>query len=323
MTENTAPPRPRLLHMDFLRGLAILYIVGVRHLDDYAGGAYHNKIDDVITYVFLGLFVFISGYFLSITSPIENRKDLHQFFVKRFLRVYPLYILALFLFVICSLMSFKSLLLHMFCLNIVLGNSVMTLWFVTMICVLYISYPIIIYQYSLLKTLIIYLVVFSVVELLHKLFGLFDIRLLIFFPLFLFGIVFLKHNLNKYFHKKHTIVFSMLLFFMALFLYYETNHFRRLFFILFMMSPIPFLLFIGEKLSTTINETVIYKIAYASFSMYLFHRVIFTLITNIYSPENDIYMLVYLTLLGLPIIFGISYFLQKYYDRLTIQWRQV
>ena len=147
MADIISPSRSRVFYMDFLRGLAILYIVGVHHLDDYAGSFYHNKLDDILTYSFLGMFVFISGYLLSINNPIRNRNDLRDFIVKRFLRIYPLYVIALLLFMFCSIMSFKSVILHMFLLNVVLDRSVITLWFVSMFCFLYFLYPILAYKY--------------------------------------------------------------------------------------------------------------------------------------------------------------------------------
>jgi peptidoglycan/LPS O-acetylase OafA/YrhL len=82
------------------------------------------------------------------------------------------------------------------------------------------------------------------------------------------------------------------------------------------MSTIPSLLFIGKFLSNIIGKSVYGKIAYASFCMYLFHRVIFYLMMNSYSPGSNFHTVIYLTLAGVPIIFAISFYAQKYYDRL-------
>jgi peptidoglycan/LPS O-acetylase OafA/YrhL len=98
MIRAITPDRPRILHLDFLRGFAILYIVGVHHLDDYAGNVYHSQWDVAATKAFLGMFVFISGYLLSMNNPINGKGDLLNFAFKRFLRIYPLYALSLILF---------------------------------------------------------------------------------------------------------------------------------------------------------------------------------------------------------------------------------
>jgi peptidoglycan/LPS O-acetylase OafA/YrhL len=323
MTEKISPAHPRLLHMDFLRGIAILYIVAVRHLDDYAGNFYHNKIDDVITESLLGLFMFISGYLLSMNSPINNRGDLFRFISNRFLRIYPLYVLAVFLFMLCSLMSFKSLLLHMSLLNILLNNDVITLWFVSIICIFYISYPIIAYRYSALKTVIIFILFCIFIVLINRIFGLFDKRLLKYYPIFILGIVSLKHDLiERFFYNRIIVIWSILVFSISSYLYFRPLILNQMFSILIMASAIPSLLLIGKSFSTIMNKSVYIKIAYASFCMYLFHRVIFTLMTQIYCPNNNFYIVIYLTILGVPIIFATSFYLQKYYDQLTFTWRK-
>ena len=318
MTEKISFLYPRLLYMDFLRAIAMLYIVAVHHLDDYAGNIYHNKLDDITIYAFLGLLMFISGYLLSLNFPINNKIDLWNFIRKRFLRIYPLYVLALFLFMLCSLASFKSVLLNISLLNVLLDKSVLTLWFVSILCVFYIIYPIIIYKYSVLKTVIISISLYSVFILLKEIFGLLDERLLLYFPLFLLGIVSSKHNLiERHIHNQFFVVCSVLIFIISIFLYFEAPKFNNIFLILLMMSAVPFLVLVGKLVSSVVNKKFYTNIAYASFCMYLFHRVIFHLITNIYSPSNNIYIVIYLTLFAVPVIYVTSFYLQKYYDRIT------
>ena len=169
--------------------------------------------------------------------------------------------------------------------------------------------------------MIIFIVFSAIVVFLRKTFGLFDIRLLIYLPLFILGVVSFKHNLiEKYLHKRNIVICSILLFVVTSFLYFKVTELRKIFLILFMMNAIPGLLLIGDFFSTLINKSLYMKIAYASFCMYLFHRVIFYLMTNMYSPENNIFMLVYLTLIGVPVIFVTSLYFQNYYDQLTKNW---
>ncbi|CCK81820.1 acyltransferase family protein [Desulfobacula toluolica] len=305
----------RMNYIDFLRCLAIFYIVGIHHIDDYAGDIYHNNVDDVITYIFLGLFVFISGYLLSLRTCINNTKDILDFIFKRFLRIYPLYVLGLLLFFFSKLISFKSFLLHLPFLNILLDKSVFTLWFVTMICIFYLFYPLFVYKYSLLKSSAVLLVLSVIICILRKIFGLFDIRLLVYLPVFFMGIIFAKHNVKeKYFNNKKIIMGSVMLFAMALFLYFSLNRFNKIFLMAFIMSSIPSVLLIGEYCSKIIHKYVYSAISYASFCMYLFHRLVFSLLTHIYNPSNHIYMVIYLSVIGLPIIIATSFYIQKYYD---------
>jgi peptidoglycan/LPS O-acetylase OafA/YrhL len=326
MPETSSIVRPRILKLDFLRGFAILYIVGVHHLDDYAGNIYHSQLELITTKAFLGMFVFISGYLLSMNNPINNRDDVLNFTFKRFLRIYPLYALALLLFMFCSLMSFESMLLHMAFLNVLVNKSGMTLWFVTIICIFYLFYPILVYRYSLLKTTAVFLVFCLIVVPLNRMFGLFDIRLPIYFPLFLLGVESHKHDLiEKYLHISQ--VLSLLLICMpACFLFpslfYKINENNAFILILFMISTLPILLFLGEIFCNLLKESVYQKLAYASFCMYLFHRVIFRVMLNYYSPDTNFAKVVYLTGIGMPLIFMTSFYFQRYYDRVTARWKR-
>jgi hypothetical protein len=56
-------------------------------------------------------------------------------------------------------------------------------------------------------------------------------------------------------------------------------------------------------------------ISYSTWCMYLFHRPIYKLLIHIYFPEILIWQVLYLLIIGLPIIITISYFIQSTYDR--------
>jgi peptidoglycan/LPS O-acetylase OafA/YrhL len=57
------------------------------------------------------------------------------------------------------------------------------------------------------------------------------------------------------------------------------------------------------------------KIAYASYGMYLFHRPVWWIMEDIYSPANVKFKAVYLALFGIPLIIFGSYYSQKFYDK--------
>lgn len=304
----------RLHYFDLLRGAAILYIVAVRHLDDYAGSIYHNKIDDLATYSFLGLFVFISGYLLAINNKIDNRKDLFVFFIKRFLRIFPLYILTLFLFMLSDILTFKSMVMHITFLNIVLNKSAITVWFVSIICIFYLIYPLIIYKYSILKILFLSIIFYSIILSLNVHSKIFDLRLLLYFPLFIFGIITFKNKINdRFFNNKIFLSFSFLMFLLFSRFFSEQGFLIK---ILFMIFAIPCLLFLGNLASKVIPTSVYSKIAYASFCGYLLHRVIYHWMLYVYKPSNNVQTIIYLTLIGIPLLFAVSFCLQKLYDRL-------
>jgi len=312
---------PRLPYIDLLRVIAILYIVAIHHLDDYAGDIYYIRYN-LITYIVLGLFMFISGYLLARNTPINGWYDVKAFLQRRFLRIYPLYVLALFLFMACSLISPRDVLLHIPLLNILLDNSVLTLWFVSVLCVFYLLYPLIAYRYNLTTTVIIGFWIWIIVILLHAKFGLFDERLARYLPLFLMGIVFAKHRLEETVHWSAIAGVAIMLVGATL-AYIWIPVFNDICLILLMMAAIPLLLAIGKRLSVVVPKRLCLSVSYTSFCMYLLHRVVFDIAVRIYDPSNDILMVTYLTLTAVPVVYFISFCLQRGYDQAIRQAQHV
>lgn len=62
--------------------------------------------------------------------------------------------------------------------------------------------------------------------------------------------------------------------------------------------------------------SIIVNISYSSFCMYLFHRIIFNIMLDVYRPETDILILIYLYIIAVPIVIFASYFIQTRYDSL-------
>ena len=103
---------------------------------------------------------FISGFLLSQTdSVISSLKDIKKFYLKKFIRIYPLYWVALAsLIIIFGLLqinpghvnpynfSLDNVLLHFFGLQGIFPyTSIQSMWFVGVIVLFYLLYPIIVY----------------------------------------------------------------------------------------------------------------------------------------------------------------------------------
>lgn len=307
----------RINSFDFLRALAISYIVIIRHMDDYASNGFGGIVNTILTYIFLGIFVYLSGYLLtSRYSVLNNRTDIIRFFRKRFIRIYPLYFLTLFLFLFFHLMKPETFLASLIFLNLFLGKSGLTIWFVSMICLYYCMFPLFVYRYSNIKAIAIATLVFLCLSIMINLYDTVDKRLLLFLPLFLFGIISYRNNLLDKMLKKTFMIGSLLVCFFSSLLYvnFQGIVLTILFQILFMVSAIPLFLFLGNKASTLVKKDIYMKISYASFCIYLFHRVIFFILIRIYTPPHNIYIILYLALIGLPLIYLVSVTVQSYYD---------
>lgn len=52
--------------------------------------------------------------------------------------------------------------------------------------------------------------------------------------------------------------------------------------------------------------------------MYLFHRIIYSMVLFLFHPKHDGWTLILLAIVGLPVIYYFAYFIQRNYDKLTI-----
>ena len=139
----------RIPSFDLLRAGAVLYIAGYYHATTYTVGWPGIPFDKPIVDCCLAILVFMSGFLLAAKYPqIERFRDAYTFLTKRFLRIYPLYLLALILFAACSYVTIGQLLSNAIFLNLVLGDSAITLWFIAIICAFYLFFPILMYRYS-------------------------------------------------------------------------------------------------------------------------------------------------------------------------------
>ena len=146
--------------VDILKATAILLIVfghidnNVSNYDVVRSLGYNNGI------IGLSIFFFTSGFLLSQTdSVISSMQNIKKFYVKKFIRIFRLYWLALAsLIIIFGLLqinpghvdpynfSLDNLLLHFFGLQGIFPyNSIQSMWFVGVIVLFYLLYPIIVY----------------------------------------------------------------------------------------------------------------------------------------------------------------------------------
>jgi len=91
------------------------------------------------------------------------------------------------------------------------GDSVFTLWFVTMICLFYLLFPVLIYNYSVKRVIVVSAVLFVLLLLGHNFFEIFDKRLFVYLPLFTFGLLVAKQDAIHALLKKKVLLASLIL----------------------------------------------------------------------------------------------------------------
>lgn len=309
--------RNRYEAFDILRVLAICYIIMIRHIDDYASEMFLCQLVKDLTYVSLGVLVYISGYLLAINNmSFSSTTDVKDFFIKRVLRIYPLYALALFIFYLLSIINFHQLYSGLLLINLFNAEHILTLWYVSMIMIFYISFMVLNYEYNSLKFLFISAFVFFILIFEKITIKVIDNSLLLYFPSFICGILVAKYyNCLKLNNIKS--IFILLIFFMVLYLKDLAPSKLSIMFIyiLILSFSVPAMFLLSKlKINITVSKIVI-NVSYASFCMYLAHRIIFKIALLIYKPETDINTLAYLYLIAMPIIYIVCFHVQKFYDK--------
>ncbi len=289
------------------------------------------------SYLGLGLFVFISGYLLNMGNPsFERWRDIKQFMLKRYIRIFPLYIIALVLFIalsgdIRSSLNICAFLLNLLGLQIIFASKycspLLTLWFVGLILSYYYLFIILVKfgaAISRLITLVFAIFLFS--GLLIQRMGWMDERFLFYLAPFVAGILGAKYKLIEKMKFSHAIIISLLLiifvgFHIAFVSPREILRFLSFIgvtnFVLHNLIVLCFVFIVFALAKVIIRagrHGFLQKIAYASYGMYLFHRPVWWFMEDIYSPGNVKIKAVYLALFGIPLTILVSYYLQRFYD---------
>ena len=374
----------KFAEFDVMRIIAILIVVILIHIPlSYAYCFYLDltqfgvfMVNNVGIYVAMGSFVFVSGFGLYLNPNNRNLNSSSRIFTflkKRFIRIFPLYWIAiiLFLFFVGYLdINPFYLLFHLLVLQIIVaplfGPPMLTLWFIGIIVIYYLIY-IVLNQFDSLKWIIpasIAILFFFVF--LNWIFGLVENRFFLYYLLFIFGIITaLVYTSPKYYQVKERLskirppvlllipLFAAILGYIAFtflseFCYsyfisqYGTYNLHFIwelnlnFFqlaqaiLLINLIIISFIIFaislsnlifrgFGLVFSTDKILLAVSMTAYATYAVYLFHRIFLAIFTSIMTFGLGVNMLarenLYIVLLFVPFIFLFSYLIQMAYDR--------
>jgi peptidoglycan/LPS O-acetylase OafA/YrhL len=301
--------------IDWLRALSVLYIVGYWHLFNYTPGftAYFNIYTECLKDVVLGTFTLTSGYLLA-TRPIST---ITEFYYRRMIRIYPLYIMTLALFLWHGLINSKVMFTGTLLISMFAPPSPPTLWFITMMVIFYLIAPLLI-KYA--NQLIVYIILCGIIMISMANFSIFiqhiDLRILKYFPAFAIGIIMAKNQfISQLIDKYHWLIAT--LFIIAFWIFPLGKESSLLGIITLIPSTVigSVIAFIYAKhYLNNFNNHIITLISYASFCMYLLHRIVFLHLVKLYFPDTLLLQTIYLFVFGVSITFIVSYFVQKTYD---------
>jgi peptidoglycan/LPS O-acetylase OafA/YrhL len=310
----------RNVGIDLLRGMSIIYIVGFWHMLNYTQAIpyYKNMISSRITVIVLATFVFISGYFIGKSDLEINKPKLLSFYMKRFFRIYPLYLLSIIFFMYFGLSDFKTSIKALLLISMFVKPAPPTLWFVTMLMTFYALSPIFMIACKNLKVLhLIYAyLLLSFFLMVYWFFTrMLDVRIIIYLPSFIFGF-FIAVNRKITINVKYlylALIAGALISFLA-----ETPSKTANSLLVTLKATLAayflFKLFSQINLNNQKINRIIILLSYSSYCMYLFHRPIYHFLKKIYFPDSNHSQLIYLIIFCLPCIGFFSYIMQRIYD---------
>jgi len=205
------PSNKRLFELDALRAVAIVLIV-FSHLISFIKSNLFILTVNSINYIFpvwfygLSLFFFISGFVLHYKHPtISSRQDAIDFLKRRVVRIYPLYWIALAVFITLGITlgmdawNFFLATIYICGLQVFFppgGEGFGLLWFVGVILLYYLIYLVLArlsHAPKLLLTAVLGFPLFFVV--LRLAFNIVDSRFFVYYGIFIAGVIASKYNL--------------------------------------------------------------------------------------------------------------------------------
>lgn len=274
--------RKKILWIDIMRLICTIYIIGFWHLDDYMSTEIQkltaNNFTYQTTYCVLAAFTVLSG-FLAANNSITNSSDIFFYYKKKILRLYPLFVVACILFVLCGYISLDHLLINIIGLGEIIPPFPSTLWFMCMLFIFHFFAPFLI-KINKLKYQVFF---FGIAEIAFWLFHTIsdiDIRLLYYWPFFYLGLV--CNQKNWYLRLKRNIflvVVSAVVYFLLGFNLgkeFVLLTYSCAFAFIYSLSSILVFLFSQVEMNKLIQS-----MSYASMCAYLFHRPIYWILMKV------------------------------------------
>lgn len=316
---GTRMPGERDLALDVLRAAATLYIVGFFHLYRCSAAlSFCNTfLASVLSFCALGLFVFLSGYLLASRYRLESLRDVGRFYLRRVVRIYPLYALALAGFAWLGLIDGRTFVRSLFLANMFVGPKLLTLWFVTMIFVLYLVAPLYLVAYRGRRNLALTAALYAGL-LVWTLRGRgVNMNLPLYLPAFAAGIAVARaERLRSWLGRPRTAAGGFLCFSALFFVYRGIRNplANVLVADLVIFAVLPICWWAGRALARVLPRRPVLFLSYSSFCLYLFHRPVFHTGIAWYMPTTIGASVLYLWGALLPAAILLAYGVQRLYD---------
>jgi peptidoglycan/LPS O-acetylase OafA/YrhL len=306
----------RLFFVDYLRAASVLYIVGFWHLMEYAPGwaGWNNPVTSGTTVVVLGLFVFVSGYLLARRPPEPGWRGLRQFYERRLLRVYPLYLAALLIFGLMGLAGWRVVALSAAGVSLLIGPAPFTLWFVVMLLAYYLAAPLLIradgWRFVGISASLLAVAAFAI-----KILPSSDPRLLLYFPAFILGV---RHAKRPTPATRGAMAAALIVtaIVAAAAMNSGSTGLARFALLVALAALGAYAVFIfAEHFAARFAQSrAVGALSYAAFVMYLVHRPAYEMMSRWHVSSTAHGQLLYLCGVCLPVVIAASWLIQRGYD---------
>ena len=266
-----------------------------------------------VTIGVLTMFVFVSGIFLG--KQVAGTKAVLQFYTKRLIRIYPLFFLSAVTMQPLAGISLNNKILSLTGLSSFFGSSPSTLWFVIMLFFFYFITPILVFKDTYRYRITISIGMLLIICLLKYIaFSNMDIRILMYLPFYMFAIIY--GNVIKKGFKNTVLPWISLSIFICISIGVNASELSsELFTILFTWLSGSLFIYgvigVCQQIFRGCNSTLLNKLGYSSFCMYLFHRQFWYNLVKWVNVDNNM-IIVYAVYV--PLLCVLSYFIQSGYD---------
>lgn len=332
--------KPRIVELDVIRCLGIVFVISLWHGQGYVFAAAHwstiagrsgLSVSGTVVVIALGLIAFVSGYGMAYGYGVLAEKgDAGRFLIRRALRLYPMYVVALTVFLTISypllapMHSFDWVLAQYACVGVPLsgwvGAPILTLWFVQLILLYCVVYAVVMSrksQRARLLTLVFVLVVLSVATFFLRLC---DIRVIEYVPAFVVGAmggrVRWTPRINGPFILDSAALIAVAIAYVSL----HPSHSGAASAVAPLLIAILPILAVAPAwaMSTWIVAHVTGKAiavaAYASYGAYLCQRPVLNALASWWNPSTALLAELWFAVVGLVLAFVIAYAIQRCND---------
>ncbi len=308
----------RILGFDVARSISIIWIIALYHVFPSAHIPLNNSIK-TITYSSLGIFTFLSAFLLTSRYKFNQKKEIWQFYKKRVLRFYPLFLISSVILWIIGYNSLESTIKGILGISPFWKPHPTTMWYCAMLVSLYLITPFWA-NGGLWKQLVKFFLTMSVITCVDIVFHKVVPRTFCYYPVFFIGIIFAQYFYDKIIEIVKNKYFSFclsLLYFALIVIQVFYNNKILLIFTSFIgiFALLSIYMWIGDAIKKNFRYYKLFSIlSYSSMCMYLFHREIQYILLELVRPTETITMLLYLGLIGLFLTIIVAFCIQKSYD---------